>query len=116
MLARTLLGTLALLVVCFHSAVTFAQGKPEKERIRISYAARAVAHSIPYLATQAGLFREEGINVEIVRTAGAVAPMALIGGEVDFSIMSAFLLIPVSVQSRDVVMLGGFTRYATMIL
>lgn len=116
MLERTLLGALALLVVYLYSPVTFAQGKPEKERIRIGYAARAVAHSMPYLATQAGLFREEGINVEVVRTAGAVAPMALIAGEVDFSIMSAFLLIPVSVQSRDVVMLGGFTRYATMIL
>jgi hypothetical protein len=28
--------------------------------------------------------------------------------------MSAFLLIPVSVQSGDVIMLGAFGRYATM--
>jgi ABC-type nitrate/sulfonate/bicarbonate transport system substrate-binding protein len=33
-----------------------AQGKPEKEKIRIGYAARVVAHFIPYLAAQAGLF------------------------------------------------------------
>jgi ABC-type nitrate/sulfonate/bicarbonate transport system substrate-binding protein len=92
------------------------QGKPEKEKIRIGYAARVVAHSIPYLAAQAGLFHEEGISVEVVQTAGSVAPMALIAGEVDFSIMSAFLLIPVSVQSGDVVMLGAFGRYATMTL
>jgi len=116
MMERTLLAVFILSLVCFHSTVNFAQGKPEKENVRIGYAARAVAHSIPYLTNQAGFFREEGLNVEVVRTAGAVAPMALIAGEVDFSIMSAYLLIPVSVKSGDVVMLGGFTRYAGMIL
>ena len=54
--------------------------------------------------------------MEVVQTAGSVAPMALIAGEVDFSIMSAFLLIPVSIQSGDVIMLGAFGRYATMTL
>src|SRR5262245_1681581 len=96
--------------------VVNAQGKPEKEKIRIGYAARVVAHSIPYLTAQAGLFREEGLQVDVVQTAGSVAPMALIAGEVDFSIMSAFLLIPVSIQSGDVIMLGAFRRYATMTL
>ena len=38
--------------------------------------------------------------------------MALIANEVDFAMMSAFLMIPVSVQNRDVTMLGGFSRYA----
>src|SRR5262245_39340741 len=74
--------------------VASAQVKPEKEKIRIGYAARVVAHSIPYLTAQAGLFREEGVQVDVVQTAGSVALMALIAGEVDFSIMSAFLLIP----------------------
>ena len=40
-----------------------AQGRPEKEKIRIGYAARAVTHSIPFLANEAGLFREEGLQV-----------------------------------------------------
>ena len=40
-----------------------AQGKPEKEKIRIGYAARAVTHSIPFLANEAGLFRDEGLQV-----------------------------------------------------
>jgi ABC-type nitrate/sulfonate/bicarbonate transport system substrate-binding protein len=70
-----------------------AQGKPEKEKIRIGYAARAVTHAIPYLANEAGLFRDEGLQVEVVRTAGAVSPMALISGDTDFATMSAFLLI-----------------------
>ena len=93
-----------------------AQGKPEKERIRIGYAARAVTHSIPYLTNEAGLFRDEGLQVEVVRTAGAVSPMALISGDTDFATMSAFLLIPVSLRNQEVVMLGGLTRYATMTL
>ena len=93
-----------------------AQGKPEKEKIRIGYAARAVTHSIPFLANEAGLFRDEGLQVEVVRTAGAVSPMALISGDTDFATMSAFLLIPVSIRNHEVVMLGGLTRYAAMTL
>ena len=93
-----------------------AQGKPEKDRIRIGYAARAVTHSIPFVTNEAGFFRDEGLQVEVVRTAGAVSPMVLISGDTDFATMSAFLLIPVSVRNREVVMLGGLTRYATMIL
>lgn len=93
-----------------------AQGKPEKDKIRIGYAARAVTHSIPFVTNEAGFFRDEGLQVEVVRTAGAVSPMVLISGDTDFATMSAYLLIPVSVRNRDVVMLGGLTRYASMTL
>jgi NitT/TauT family transport system substrate-binding protein len=93
-----------------------AQGKPEKDKIRIGYAARAVTHSIPFLTNEAGFFREEGLQAEVVRTAGAVSPMALISGDTDFATMSAYLLIPVSVKNSDVAMLGGLTRYASMTL
>jgi NitT/TauT family transport system substrate-binding protein len=93
-----------------------AQGKAEKDKIRIGYAARAVTHSIPFVANEAGFFREEGLQVEVVRTTGAVSPMALISGDTDFATMSAFLLIPVSVKNGYVVMLGGLTRYASMSL
>jgi NitT/TauT family transport system substrate-binding protein len=107
-----ILGGIALLL---HGEAR-AQGKPEKEKIRIGYAARAVTHSIPFLTNEAGLFREEGVQVEVVRTAGAVSPMALISGDTDFATMSAYLLIPVSIKNNDVVMLGGLTRYASMSL
>lgn len=90
-----------------------AQNKPD--RIRIGYAARAVAHSVPFVAKEAGFFAEEGINAEIIHTAGSIAPMALAANEVDMTIMSAYLMIPVSVQNRDVVMVGGFSRYASMV-
>jgi NitT/TauT family transport system substrate-binding protein len=93
-----------------------AQGKAEKDKIRIGYAARAVTHSIPFVTNEAGFFREEGLQVEVVRTAGAVSPMALISGDTDFATMSAYLLIPVSVRNSDVAMLGGLTRYASMTL
>jgi NitT/TauT family transport system substrate-binding protein len=93
-----------------------AQGKAEKDKIRIGYAARAVTHSIPFVTNEAGFFKEEGLQAEVVRTAGAVSPMALISGDTDFATMSAYLLIPVSVRNNDVAMLGGLTRYASMTL
>jgi len=61
-----------------------AQGKAEKDKIRIGYAARAVTHSLPFLAQEAGFFRDEGLQVEVVRTSGAVSPMALLSGDTDF--------------------------------
>ncbi len=76
-----------------------AQTKPDK--IRIGYAARAVAHSVPFVAKEAGFFTEEGIDAEIVHTAGPIAPMALVANEVEMPIMSAYLMIPVSVQNKD---------------
>jgi ABC-type nitrate/sulfonate/bicarbonate transport system substrate-binding protein len=91
-----------------------AQGKPEK--LRIGYAARAVAHSVPFVAKEAGFFAGEGIDAEVIRTAGSIAPMALVANEVDLAIMSAYLMIPVAERNRDVVMLGGFSRYASMVL
>ena len=93
----------------------YALAQPRPDKLRIGYAARAVAHSVPYVAKEAGFFSEEGIDAEIVRTAGSIAPMALVANEVDLAIMSAYLMIPVAVQNRDVDMLGGFSRYASMV-
>jgi len=107
-------SALATLIIIFALAET-ATGQTRPEKIRIGYAARAVAHSVPYVAKAAGFFAEEGIDAEIVRTAGSIAPMALVANEVDLAIMSAYLMIPVAVQNKDVVMLGGFSRYASMV-
>jgi ABC-type nitrate/sulfonate/bicarbonate transport system substrate-binding protein len=108
-----LIATLTVVLVAFDAA---AQSKPERDKIRIGYAARAVAHSVPFVAKEAGFFSEEGIDAEIIRTAGSIAPMALVANEVDLAIMSAYLMIPVAERNRDVVMIGGFSRYASMVL
>src|SRR3974377_1312078 len=112
---RTIISILVLAVLGIGSHAG-AQGKAEKDKIRIGYAARAVTHSLPFITTEAGFFREEGLQVEVVRTAGAVSPMALISGDTDFATMSAYLLIPVPVKNSDVTTLGGLKRYASMSL
>ena len=91
----------------------FAQeDKPEKNHIRIGYSVQSTTFSIPFLAAEAGIFRKEGLEVEFIRTAGSLAPMVLVSQDVDFSIMSAFLLIPAAVRYKDPVILGGFsTRF-----
>ena len=109
----TSVAFVALIVTAWPVNTATAQTKPDK--IRIGYAARAVAHSVPFVAKEAGFFAEEGIDAEIVRTAGPIAPMALVANEVELAIMSAYLMIPVAVQNKDVVMLGGFSRYASMV-
>ena len=107
---------LTLLIASFAAHQVGAQGKTERDKLRIGYAARAVAHSVPYVAKEAGFFAEEGIDAEIIHTAGSIAPMALAANEVDMALMSAYLMIPVASQNKDIVMLGGFSRYASMVL
>ena len=87
------IGAIFLFLSLSLSPAAFAQEtKPEKDRIRIGYSVQSTTFSIPFLATEARLFRDEGIQVEVIRTPGSLAPMVLISGDVDFSIMSAFLL------------------------
>ena len=78
---RSALVVMIVLLVCAHDA----RGQSKPEKIRIGYAARAVAHSVPFVAREAGCFAEEGIDAEIVRTAGSIAPMALLANEVDLA-------------------------------
>jgi NitT/TauT family transport system substrate-binding protein len=111
-IARSIVLLTGFLLV---GSVQYAWAQVKPDRLRIGYAARAVAHSVPFVAKEAGFFAEEGINAEIIHTAGSIAPMALVANEVDLTIMSAYLMIPVAVQNRDIVMLGGFSRYATMV-
>ena len=113
MLVTGWIGLLTCLLAAGAVAKVSAQIKPDK--LRIGYAARAVAHSVPFVSKRAGFFAEEVINAEIIHTAGSIAPMALAANEVDMAIMSAYLMIPVSAQNRDIVMLGGFSRYASMV-
>lgn len=107
------ISAISLFLLLFILPAAFTQDrKPEKERIRIGYSVQSTTFSIPLLAIEAGLFRDEGIEVEFIRTPGSPAPMVLISQDVDFSIMSAFLLIPASVRHGDPVILGGFsTRF-----
>lgn len=111
-------GALTLFFLFFATLVASAQGRPEKERIRIGYSVQVTVFAMPFVASEAGFFREEGIEIEFIRTAGSLAPMVLLSEEVDFSIMSAFLLIPASIRrGLDPVMLGGFsTRFAGRML
>ena len=111
-IARSIVFLTGFLLV---GSVQYAWAQVKPDKLRIGYAARAVAHSVPFVAKEAGFFAEEGINAEIIHTAGSIAPMALVANEVDLTIMSAYLMIPVAVQNRDIVMLGGFSRYATMV-
>jgi NitT/TauT family transport system substrate-binding protein len=110
-----IVSLLVLITLAFSAVDGWPQPKPVKDKLRIGYAARAVAHSVPFVAKEAGFFAEEGIDAEIIRTAGSIAPVALISNEIDMAIMSAYLMIPVADRNKDVVMLGGFSRYASMV-
>lgn len=110
--SRRIIAIGLFLSLAVFSAASAQDQRPEKERFRIGYSVQSTTFAIPFLAIEAGLFRDEGMEVEVIRTPGSLAPMVLVSQDVEFSIMSAFLLIPSSVRNGDPVMLGGFsTRF-----
>ncbi len=55
------------------------------ESIRVSYATLGAAYMDRVIAIEKGYFREEGLNVEVVRAGGGVATPALLSGQLQFS-------------------------------
>src|ERR1043165_1672514 len=55
------------------------------DNIRVSYATLSAAYMDHICAMDKGYFREEGINVEVIRAPGGVATPGLLSGQFQFS-------------------------------
>jgi NitT/TauT family transport system substrate-binding protein len=55
------------------------------ENIRVSYASLSAAYMDHICAMEKGYFREEGLNVEVIRAPGGVATPGLLSGQFQFS-------------------------------
>lgn len=55
------------------------------ENVKVSYAVLSMAYMDHVLAMDKGYFRDEGINVEVMRMGGGVATPALLSGQLQFS-------------------------------
>jgi len=74
---------LSIIVVIF-SAVS-ARAAATLENIKVSYAVLSAAYMDHVTAMERGYFRDEGLNVEVLRMGGGVATPALLSGQLHFS-------------------------------
>lgn len=79
---------LALVVITYAMLTvspTTAQAAATLESVKVSYAVLSMAYMDHVLAMDKGYFRDEGLNVEVMRMGGGVATPALLSGQLQFS-------------------------------
>lgn len=64
-----------------HTAPSFAQ---DAKKIRMAYSAFSVAFLNVFVARDAGLFKKQGLDVELIQMAGPLPIAALSAGEIDY--------------------------------
>ena len=65
------------------STITTAEGQ-ELKKIRIGYPAFSLTFLTFFVAKEAGIFKKNGFDVDLVQLAGAVQTSALVAGEIDY--------------------------------
>ncbi|HWH77262.1 MAG TPA: ABC transporter substrate-binding protein, partial [Candidatus Binatus sp.] len=82
-MARLFFTALAGAALIISTAV--AGGAAALENIKVSYAVLSAAYMDHVTAMEKGFFRDEGLNVEVLRMGGGVATPALLSGQLHFS-------------------------------
>src|SRR6266850_999340 len=76
-------------------------GHTQLERVTLGYPATAMSHFPAFVGREFGQFREEGLDVQLVRVSGNVVVAALLAGELgyttsgDATVRSAVLGLPI---------------------
>jgi NitT/TauT family transport system substrate-binding protein len=81
---KSLLTALATIVLTV-STSTAGFAAAAAENIKVSYAVLSAAYMDHVTAMEKGYFRDEGLNVEVLRMGGGVATPALLSGQLHFS-------------------------------
>ncbi len=74
-----------LCLALFLATVSNASSASAPENIRVSYATLSAAYMDHICAMDKGYFRDEGLNVEVIRAPGGVATPGLMSGQFQFS-------------------------------
>jgi NitT/TauT family transport system substrate-binding protein len=88
---------------------------PAADRLNALYSAQSVSYSLPWIAQEAGLFRNHNLDFQLVYIASSgIATAALLGGEVDIAMAGGVGTVRAFVQgATDLVFIGGFKNSLT---
>ena len=64
-------------------------GHTQLERVTLGYPATAMSHFPAFVGREFGQFREEGLDVQLVRVTGNVVVAALLAGELGYTTPAA---------------------------
>ena len=83
--ASLLIRTTLCFVLFLASVPSGVSSAPAPESIRVSYATLSAAYMDHICAMDKGYFRDEGLNIEVIRAPGGVATPGLLSGQFQFS-------------------------------
>src|SRR5512142_624664 len=102
---RFILAAIATFVALSFSPVCKAQ-----QRLRIAYSAISGAMMTPWVGVEAGIFKNNGLNVELVYIAGgSTAAAALMGGDIQVILASGDGLIRARLQGVHLISFADMT-------
>ncbi|HEX9444603.1 MAG TPA: ABC transporter substrate-binding protein, partial [Candidatus Binatia bacterium] len=95
-------------------AVFFGRGVPARaeERVRISYSSVSDSYLYAVIAQQKGFFKQEKIDVDLVRVAGTVAVTGLATDDIEYTLMFS-QTIQAALTGIPVKVLASFTDNST---
>src|SRR5262249_60640615 len=99
--------TLLLIVTLSFAALAQAQAT----RIRVGYSSIGLGQCLVWVAKEAGLFKENGLDVQLIFIgSSSVMTQALIAGDVPIPIMSGSTAIGSQLAAADVVIVARHTK------
>lgn len=97
--------------ICFVLAFFIGSGDGRaQERIRLAYSAISGAMLTPWVGVEAGIFKKNGLEVQLIYIAGgSTAAAALIGGDVQISLASGDGVVRGRLQGIDLISFADMT-------
>src|SRR5207248_10595519 len=91
-----------------------ATAAPAPVALRVTYAATSGSTTPIWLAQDAGLFRAEGLDVELVYQAGTRSEQSVVSGETPIGVAGS--VIPFRLSGADLVAVAGVMNWITYTL
>ena len=98
-----------LTVILGYMLIVPSAGRTQSAKITVSYSADTPAYLPAFIAKETGIFSKNGLDVQLVRIAGAVAVMALIAGESPICQVGGSAVIASNLGGSDAVIIAAGT-------
>ena len=100
-------GVSATLYIAFTTGIGSAADAPKLAHLRLAYSAITVNQAIPWISHDAGLFKKNGLDVEVVHASSLTALHALLAGEVAIAQSVTDGCVTSNLSGADTVFMGA---------
>ena len=104
-LVSTALASMAIVSMLAHAAVAADSGKSIP--LRVAYSAITVNQAIPWIALDAGHFKKNGLDVELIHASSITSMQALLAGEVAVAQSVTDACVSSNLSGADTLFLGA---------